>query len=741
MADIGAGNTSTVGPAKVRTVKNRRKDYWQKSRDGSEFRGTITKLYPKVVQAFQNKDEQTKNTERYWKIYNCELGENQQYRGDSEVFVPTCTDGIEGLVRRGSNMLFPESGHYTECIAEDGKRPEAKMALLDHYVERTDLRSLIKTLLRNGYVEGQFSVYVDWDKMRYTHTKKIPFKQEAEIPVDEETGETAKIEVEGEDDETDVMDVEETLSLPGVSIISAGDLAVWPESADSVDDAIQQGGGVAIALRVTEGWVKAQRRAKTLNKSGCDELLDALESGSQPTGSGDSKSNPDKRQAESAGIKTEGVMRYALVYQVWTQVEFPDSEDGPELAVIHYAGPNNVLGCRRCPFWIEKAPVLSVPDMKVKGSFFGKSRIDRVEQLQYAINDAMNIGMDSEKFALMPVFAADPTKNPQYASMVLTMGAVWKIAPEDLKVINFPQLHQMALEVCMQLEARVNQSLGLTNSIIPQQGQKAKRSQAQVAEEQAAAVANINDEIIRIEQGILNPLLERFAEYDQQFRDDKLTVQIYGELGVALKMEDIEPNQFNDRYIFRWRGTQAFQSAQKLQQKMAGLNVLRGIPPQMLPGRKIDIGPVIEEFVTETYGARVGRLVLQDLESQYSIPPEIENEMLKHYLPVNVRPTDDDQEHIEAHMKLWQEDPSQADNIHIKVHIQMHQAQMQAKAQAKMQEMAQEKGIQGAPGAGGQPGMAGRGPRQGAVPGNGRMQGPPGMIHQDSMPGAMPRKM
>jgi hypothetical protein len=182
----------------------------------------------------------------------------------------------------------------------------------------------------------------------------------------------------------------------------------------------------------------------------------------------------------------------------------------------------------------------------------------------------------------------------------------------------------------------------------------------------------------------------------------------------------------------------------------------------MLGGKRLDIAPVIQEFVLDLYGARTGRQVLVDLEDQYSIPPDLENQMLARTLPVTVRPTDDDQRHIQEHMKL-SEDPKlpYPARQRLEMHILAHQAQAQAKSQAAAQQQAQEMGIVGEPGFQGQPGMSGgppprpagppggnqpgpggRGPRIGAVPGVPRLQMMPGSIDTQQMmdPSVMPRR-
>ena len=42
--------------------------------------------------------------------------------------------------------------------------------------------------------------------------------------------------------------------------------------------------------------------------------------------------------------------------------------------------------------------------------------------------------------------------------------------------------------------------------------------------------------------------------------------------------------QWGEKYFFRWTGTEYLQGVQRMQQKIAWMNVLKGIPPQLLGG-------------------------------------------------------------------------------------------------------------------------------------------------------------
>jgi hypothetical protein len=240
-----------------------------------------------------------------------------------------------------------------------------------------------------------------------------------------------------------------------------------------------------------------------------------------------------------------------------------------------------------------------------------------------------------------------------------------------------------------------------------------------------------------MESFILTPLVQRIFEYDQQYRNDDLLIAHFGELGYEAMQERIPPVQMGTRYSFVWNGTASGQNAQRVQQMIAAMNVLRGMPPNALGGRQLDVGPILDTLVDVTFGPRLGSRVLKDVRQTLSIDPRIENEMLMANMPATVSPLDDDAAHIQAHhaAALMLGDPQHM----FAAHIQKHQLQMQA----KVAQMQPQQGAQGVPGGAG-PGVPGT-PRMGAQPQGprGAAQQPPGAVHPDQMrdAAAMPRKM
>jgi hypothetical protein len=221
-------------------------------------------------------------------------------------------------------------------------------------------------------------------------------------------------------------------------------------------------------------------------------------------------------------------------------------------------------------------------------------------------------------------------------------------------------------------------------------------------------------------------MLEWFYELDLQFREDDLLAVKFGEHGQKAVMERIPVQQWQERYYFHWTGTDQLAGPQRIQQLISGINVARGFTPDVLNGRKLDLGPAVDQLFQLMFGPTLAGQVLIDQRHQMTVDPDIENEMLNQGFDVAVSQYDDMQKHLQSHEQAAHQtaDPTGSFRRHIMAHIQAIQARAQ---------QGQPKGQPGAPGGGGQPGIAGS-PRPGAgtaAPRGG--QQPPGAVHADQM--------
>lgn len=685
----------------------------------------LTQLYAQIEKGFQDQSERSDSQKDYWDIYNCKLSYKQFYTGTSKIFMPIVYNAINARKTRFTNQIFPVSGRYVEVTTQDGTLPYAEMALAEHYIRKAKLRTkVMPALMKNGDIEGQYNLYVSWVE----NTRHVA--QRIRKPV----------EVQGVATGDEVDDIaEETLKhgQPVVEVLADSDVLILPHTCDDLEEAFANGGSATILRRWTKAKIERMIADDEIMADVGEQLIEEMTRDDRPN----QPFNKPKAMVDAAGIKGEGVKKYALVYETWAQLTIGGER---RLCRIYFGGEHQILSCKRNPYWSDKCPLISAPVEKVQGAFKGRSKVEPVADLQYQANDAVNEAMDSAAYALMPIVMTDPVKNPRTGSMILSMAAIWETSPNDTQFVNFPPLWKDGLEIVTGAKNEIFQSLGVNPAMIMQTPQKAKPNQAQIAAEQQVEILTTADAVTVVEEAVLTPLINRMIELDHQFRDDDLLVRQYGEMGMKASMQAIPPVQFNRRWQFRWYGVESARNAQQMQQQIAGMNVLRGIPPEQLNGYKINLVPVVTQMVENMFGPRLAPLVFESPEMQMPVPVDQENMLLVNGYEVPVHAMDDDNAHIQSHGQLMQFAMA-SENVQggavkkIQAHIFAHMQQAQKK---QMMAQQQQMGTVGAPGGAG-PGIAGT-PRPGAVPAQPRGgQGPPGMIHQDRMrdPSVMPRKM
>src|SRR5260221_12147424 len=102
------------------------------------------------------------------------------------------------------------------------------MALAEHYVRRAKLRTqIMPALVRNGDVEGQYTIGVSWAK----HTRHVVDKVKKPAEIDNMPGV----------DEIDTIVEHPMISgHPIVEVIADSDFLILPAVSDSLMDALEQ---------------------------------------------------------------------------------------------------------------------------------------------------------------------------------------------------------------------------------------------------------------------------------------------------------------------------------------------------------------------------------------------------------------------------------------------------------------------------------------------------------------------
>jgi hypothetical protein len=709
--------------------KGKKKDAWgERSEELCRIEAVQDQVLDviKDVQAgFEGQWERGNDILDYWDCYDGVLGGRQAYAGNSQIFVPIIKEAVDARKTRFVNQVFPRSGRNVDCITSDEK-PFSIMALLEHYIRKCRLRTnIMPALMKNGDVEGHYTIYVGWENSK----RHIAYKAKPKVEVVE--GEPEIEDDTAEDDEFDVVEEETIHQQPTVEVIPDGDVLILPVTANSVGDALANGGSVTVIRRWTKGRLKKAIADEEIDEEEGEALIEEM-------GKNDDPNAPDivKKHVDAAGITVQRGIKTLTIHETWTKLKRGDEQ---RLCRILYAGKfsdkERVASVKRNPYWNDKCPVLSAAQDKVSNVFKGVSKVKPCADLQYAANDAINQGWDSASYALLPIVMTDPSKNPRVGSMVLNLAAIWQTSPNDTKFAEFPQLWKDAFALVASAKQEIFQVLSVSPAAIAQStgGPKTKRNQAEIANEQQVDILSTADVCTNLEDEILTPLLRWFVELDYQYRDRPLTVRQYGQMGLKVQMEEVPPLQVDRRYEFRWFGVEAARNAQMVQQQIATVNVVKGIPPQMYKGYDLNLVPFITNLFDSAFGPRLAPEIFRDIKSQLSIDAEMENSILVEGLTLPVHQLDDDQQHMKVHLEAMKAgDPSGA----VRAHMMLHRIQMQQKLQMAMQGMAgMQQGAPGSPGGAG-PGAAGA-PRPGAQPGQSRGgQQPAGAIHQDRLQGA-----
>lgn len=694
-----------------------------------EVRKQLLKHFNAIDKGFNDAIDRADEIMDYWDQYNCKLGPKQFYTGNARIYVPLVHNAVEARKTRFVNQIFPETGRYIDVTSEnDEDDPYALMALLEQYCDQAKLRTqVVPANMVAGDVEGVYALQVGWQKRK----RRIVTRQSSPISI-------GGVEHPALGEVTEIVEEEIEDSHPVVEVIADPDLMVLPATCNSIEEALAIGGSVTTVCRWTKERVEELIEEGEISDEWTAEMLTEMKRGDE----GHFRDVP-KKLASYCGIKAGG--KFAIIYRTWVRLTINKEK---YLCLAYYGGDQWILGCRLCPYWCDLPDIIAAPVKKLPGVFKGPSLVKPCADMQYAANDAVNEGMDSATYSMLPVIMTDPEKNPKIATMVMDLMAVWETSPKDTQPIQFPQLYQHAFNIVQAAERYINQTLGVSPAMIPQSsGTKGgKRNQAEIALEQQVDLLQTSDAVITWENAIGTPLIERFALYDAQFRDDEMVIRSSGEMGVNVETVTIPPLQIGHRWTFRWRGVEATRAVQRIQNQISAVNVMGQMaqnPSIKAQGYEINLVPMVRILAENAFGPRLAPEIFVNKQKQQSLDPELENQMLEEGHRVPVSPQDDDAKHIAAHQQAAQGVVGAMEKQAFVIHIAMHNAQMQQKAAAQrmQQMMAQNPQLAQQMMGGGQPGA----PRPGAnvqPPRRGPQQ-PAGMIHPDQQRGGivqMPRR-
>jgi len=746
-----------------------RRDAQLLGRSDSRCRKWLGKRFSAIRKGFEEQAERANTLDEYWNCYHCERDDNTYYNGEAEIYVPTVHDAVNALVTRYANQLMPQLGRYVDVTATDGEQPYEVVALVNHYIKAAKFKPLVlKPLLRNGFIEGQYNLYLDWQEI----SRRLVSRETRGVLTEGPDPSRPPVESDAAELIVDIKEEQIVEGRPLFEVLHDADVLVLPATADSIEEALEVGGSVTIVRRFSKDALKALAEKEDLDLDlGQDERGrprtdlegDHVVFAMSPEMTG--LVDIEKKLARDVGLKVRG--KHAILFEVWQKVPLStrgsfNEKGDKQLCKTWYALSGDAIGLKRNPHWNDRCPLLSEPVEKQAGVFKGKSQIEAIAQLQYESNDAANERADVDHMSAMPIVMRRAEDGNQ--PLLIAKGAIWEYSgPTPPQFAAFPDLSGRATARVMAARQLIFQSLSVSPAMLPQQsGTGSKRNQAEVAMEQQVDLLT-TAEGVDVMDALLTEMVERVVDFDHQYRERAVTIRQYGELGIKAEMVDVPPYRNRFQYDFQWIGSVQMRMNVAMQQNGTALiNIARGMADQLKgEGLELSLGTLLEYQFASVFGPTIARKTLRDLRRELAMDPAIENQMLEdgHEVPTNL--FDQDQQHLQSHQQAMRRsgDPHGT----FRVHIQWHLKQLQTKNMAQMQQLMQQGGAPGVPGGvrpGGAPGVAGtprpaqppmQGPRiagtpPGAVPMQPRqMVGPPGRIPPTALPraGAVipPRRM
>src|SRR5208283_4870243 len=469
------------------------------AKGSKEIHETLRDVYDRCHKGYEDQQERASDIASYWRIWNCELDQGSVYKGRNRLYAPFCYEAIQARATRFVNQLFPQSDRHVEAASEDGTIPRAGISLCEHYVSDTDLREQAYALSISGDVEGQYNVYVDWE----TGNRRTVSRAEKPVKTDEGN------EVPGEK-VVDLTEEDKPTGGPSLEILSDRDVCILPATSPSVDAAIAAGGCVVILRRWGKRQLKQMVKKGTLDKAQTDKVIHDIEYYKDDT---NTTKDPAKDNLTAAGIKKDGRGKYALIYEIWTELEVEPDEY--RLCQVFMVSGYKVLMARRNPYWCDLCPLFSAPVKRTFGSAKGTSLLKAAYKLQHFANDVLNEMADGANYTLLPITRRDPA----YATspLILAPGAIWNVPPNAADFATMDPTWAQGAEILANLKTEIFQVLSVNPSMVTQTTKK-KLNQAEVDQEQQIDILTTGDSTRVLKDAILNPMVNLWMDLDYQFR-------------------------------------------------------------------------------------------------------------------------------------------------------------------------------------------------------------------------------
>lgn len=371
------------------------------------------------------------------------------------------------------------------------------------------------------------------------------------------------------------------------------------------------------------------------------------------------------------------------------------------------------------PFWYNTVPYHAPRLWRDVDEFYGHSLLESADTLQYILNDIVNHTLDGFSISNNPIAIIDPNAHPRMNSLKVLPLAKWMVRPDAVRFDRPPDMTGSGIGMASFIQGMLHDYSGANAAF---QGQPAARGRGRaqnsasgmgiLMQQPQAVMATILD---KLDMELGAPVLQRNAEYFEQFLTDPVTLRILGAEGVPLIERPIAAEDVVGRYAFRWLGAQGLREKTMLSAQMERLLPLlvniQSLPQFQQSGTTIDFAYILRRLWSDGLGLHGADHAIKTSEQVASIDPRMEHLLLEADREIVVHPGDDDLAHLQIHdregLAKFTGEPEKF--ARLQTHQREHMAQMQAKQQAAMMQAMQIQAMQQMGGGG--PGGAGPTPQ------------------------------
>ena len=545
-----------------------------------------------IKKLFEDKFKANANISRYWRIFNADRDVNHTYTGISQSYTPEVRAATSIICENVMASLFSDIlKHVTVTSFEDAAVNNDITSLMEHYIKTSNLEAMCFSILKSGVVTGQVCAKVEWfvDKVKSNGTA---------IEFDDVTGESSIVDAE----------VVNVVQRPMLREIMVEDLVVYPATSSSINNAQIVCHRDYIHLEQLKEMIKTNH----INNVNISDAERVYKNNSQIISSNEFAHILNR-------IKDNGMTEVSIGDVMPLYVEYFKCDGWSYIA--YWTDSGVLLGIVKNPLDSKKIPIISYALEMTEGSFFGTSKYSTVDTLQYQLNDNTDKLQDFFHFNLYPVTKVDPTACPYYATLTYSPGVVWPVPPNAISQDPPTYVDSNLIVSIQQAKQEIKEKMGITE-LLAGTATQGRKTNALIGALERTGNTTVAGYSRKFELNFLTPLMQMWFELDCQYRDESITAVNLGSTGVLSSLKDISVFDTPDKFIIEWSGLNNASTMQRIQQQIAAVNVLQGIPPQLYAGYRLNLIPLIQNMVDSAFGVTQGAQVFINLEAEMQANPQ-----------------------------------------------------------------------------------------------------------------------